>query len=425
MTTASNDLKSTIINKNMFPLVLTDTNLSTVYGIAFTAFLTNVVSASFSFLPQIESFFEWKSRYGKEYSSLDDEINRFNIWSSASEKVDLHNNNHYPWTLNMNQFSDLTPSEFKSEKNGLLTTGQTVSRTSLVRINPCDLPSSVDWRKKNVVNPVKNQAQCGSCWAFSAIAALETQHALKTGNLTSFSEQDLVDCVKNVDTGNGECCDGCEGGLMNAAYQYIIDSQHGKDDLESSYKYTALDGTECDFKTDGPGVGNVKSIHTLPAGDQLSLQKAVAEVGVIAVGVCANEDWQLYSGGVYVPDPQTGCSSDPADLDHGVAVVGYNTDKFPDKDGNLVVHNYWIVRNSWDVDWGIGGYMYLSRDVNNACGIANFASYPVIAPGTDENQCLNSHPQCPQEVCYTTCPCLCFKASSVSPCDCSAAICTC
>lgn len=421
-------LKCKVVNTNMFPLALTNTDLSTVCAIAFSAFVTNAVSASvttFSFMPQLESFFEWKNRYGKEYSSLEDEIDRFTIWSDASEKVVDHNNNGYPWTMSMNEFSDLTSNEFRSEKNGLI-----YSRWShpifLTRIDPSALPPSVDWRKKNVVNPVKNQAQCGSCWAFSAVAALETQHALKTGNLTSFSEQDLVDCVKNVQTASGDCCYGCEGGLMNAAYQYIIDSQQGKDDLESAYKYTALDGTECDFDTDGPGVGNVKSIHTLPAGDQLSLQKAVAEVGVIAVGVCANEDWQLYSGGVYVPDPVTGCSSDPSQLDHGVAVVGYNTDKFPDKDGNPVVHNYWIVRNSWDVDWGIEGYMYLSRDVDNACGIANFASYPVLdSKKGGENQCLNSHSQCPQEVCYTSCPCSCFKASSVSPCDCSAAICTC
>jgi C1A family cysteine protease len=424
-------LKFENVNKNMFPLVLTNNNLSTACGIAFTAFVTNAVSASFAafspdtFRHQFESFMLWKNRYGKEYSSIDEEVSRFEIWSQASDKVTRHNRNNYPWSLSMNEFSDMTSDEFKSKTNGLVPPTATFPGryVNMPYVDVSDLPESVDWRAKDVVNPVKNQAQCGSCWAFSAIAALETQYALRTGNLTSFSEQNLVDCVKNVQTSNGDCCFGCEGGLMNAAYQYIIDSQRGTDDLENNYSYTGVDG-DCDFQNDGPGLGNVKEIHTLPSGSQKSLEKAVAEVGVIAVGVSANEDWQLYSGGVYVPDPVTGCSSDPSQLDHGVAVVGYNTDSFPDANGNMVVHNYWIVRNSWDTDWGIDGYMYLSRDVDNACGIANFASYPVLGPVT-ENQCLNSHPQCPQEVCYTPCPCSCFRASSVSPCDCSAAICTC
>jgi hypothetical protein len=107
----------------MFPLVLINNNLSTVCGIAFTAYVANAVSAAFSpdtFRHQFESFMLWKNHYGKEYSSIDEEVSRFEIWSQASDKVTRHNSNNYPWSLSMNEFSDMTSDEFKSKTNGLV-----------------------------------------------------------------------------------------------------------------------------------------------------------------------------------------------------------------------------------------------------------------------------------------------------------------
>ena len=213
---------------------------------------------------------------------------------------------------------------------------------------------------------------------------------------------------------------------MDAAFDYIVSSQKGSNDLESKYAYTAMDG-DCSFASDGPGLGDVSGHVDLTQGCDHSLQSAVATVGVISVGVDANYDWQTYAGGVYVPDEsQGGCSSDPGALDHGVAVVGYNTDDFL-VDGKKKSLDYWIIRNSWDTSWGIDGYMYLSRDVKNACGLSNYASYPTLGGNSTvgENQCQNSQPQCPSEVCHTQCPCNCFIPSSTSPCDCSAATCSC
>ena len=367
-------------------------------------------------------FEEWQSAWNVTYASPEIASARGAIWADNARRVITHNqNDESPWSLTMNPFSDQTATEFKSGRNGL---------TKIVYPRPPSTwphpflgvspPESVDWRLHGIVNPIKNQQQCGSCWAFSAVASLEGQYALKHKNLTSFSEQDLVDCVQNVQVNGGLCCDGCEGGLMDAAFQYLASSQNGTDDLENKYVYTALDDGQCSFQADGPGAGDVSGHIDLPTGCDHSLVQAVAEVGVISVGVDANDDWQMYSGGVYVPDPdQGGCSSDPGALDHGVAVVGYNTDVFNNK-----TMSYWIVRNSWGTDWGINGYMYLSRDVPNACGISNYASYPVLGKSA-ENQCLNSHPQCPSEVCYTQCPCNCFIPSSASPCVCSAATCSC
>jgi len=375
----------------------------------------------------VHEFNDWKKTWNVTYSSPDVENVRSKIWMDNKRAIDEHNSQGKSWTMGLNRFSDQTNTEFELQYNGLnpVIYPRPATQYPPPVVNLSELPESIDWRENGIVNPVKNQAQCGSCWAFSAIASLEGQYALKHKNLTSFSEQDLVDCVQGVEVSGGECCDGCGGGLMDAAFDYIASAQKGATDLESKYVYTAMDG-DCAFTANGPGVGDVVGHVDITQGCDQCLQSAVANVGVISVGVDANFDWQMYSGGVYVPDEsQGGCSSDPGALDHGVAVVGYNTDTFL-IDGKNKTLNYWIVRNSWDKTWGIDGYMYLSKDVKNACGLSNYASYPTLSNSTlTENQCLNSHPQCPSEVCYTECPCNCFIPSGSSPCDCSAATCSC
>merc|ERR1711977_607001 len=106
-----------------------------------------------------------------------------------------------------------------------------------------------DWRNENAVVDVKNQGQCGSCWAFSTVVSLESQYALKNKELKSFSEQDLVDCVKKVSVDGEDCCDGRKGGLMSAAFEYMVQSQDGNDNLEADYPYKGTDG-ECKFASD-------------------------------------------------------------------------------------------------------------------------------------------------------------------------------
>ncbi len=412
----------------MFDLVDFSTN-SSPGGFAAASLLSVLTASAFSCATALVDarlywpyFEKWQQRWNVTYDSPENEIIRGEIWADNARRVMNHNRKTTSWSQIINPFADQTSLEFKSKRNGLIPPQYPRPPTLWPPMHASwEIPDSVDWRHHGIVNPIKNQEQCGSCWAFSAVASLEGQYALKNKNLTSFSEQNLVDCVQDVQVQGGLCCDGCEGGLMDAAFEYLAKSQNGKDDLENKYVYTAMD-EQCSFAQNGPGLGDVTGYVDLPTGCDHSLAQAVATIGVISVGVDANSDWQMYGGGVYVPDPnQGGCSSDPGALDHGVAVVGYNTDVFNNK-----TMSYWIVRNSWGRDWGIDGYMYLSRDVQNACGISNYASYPVLrGSARDENQCLNSHPQCPSEVCYTPCPCNCFIPSSVSPCDCSAATCSC
>ena len=232
-------------------------------------------------------------------------------------------------------------------------------------------PSFVDWRNSSIVGPIKDQKQCGSCWAFSAVSSLESQVMKVLGKSLSLSEQDMVDCVKNIKSPDGynECCDGCQGGEMYSVYQYLMNNQHGSDDTENQYPYLAFNG-DCHPKVSAISNVILKDYVSLPKGDEDALKKAVYNIGPISVGVDANQDWQLYSKGIYDPSKSLdGCSSDMSAQDHGVAVVGYGIENEKE---------YWIIRNSWGESWGEDGYMRLVMGLN-ACGVANSAIYPIVS----------------------------------------------
>ena len=267
------------------------------------------------------------------------------------------------WKLEKNKFFNLDEEQFSIYK-GYTHTWRFSHNTYTYDKNQT-LPKSWDWREHGIVGPVKDQAQCGSCWAFSAIGALESQIMKKTNHNVSLSEQEMVDCVKNILSPDGSiiCCDGCMGGEMYSVYQYLIHNTSGVDDTELQYPYTAMDGP-CSKKVSNVNV-KVKDFVSLPKGDEKAMLHALYNIGPLSIGVDANQDWQLYKNGVYDPS-ENAC--DPEMLDHGVVLVGYGSDKGLD---------YWIIRNSWGKDWGENGYIRLVRG-KNACGVANAVIYPVV-----------------------------------------------
>ena len=311
------------------------------------------LAASFQFQKEWDS---WKAQYGKRYDDDMEELSRHAIWESNKLYVEEHNANADKWgyILDTNEYADMESAEFAKLFNGLAAEEEPPS-TVYVPGNVSADPASVDWRDKGYVTPVKNQGQCGSCWAFSTTGSLEGQHFKKTGKLVSLSEQQLMDCSKME--GNH----GCEGGLMVNAFRYI--EKNGGIDTEESYPYEAEDERRCKFKKADIGAtctGFVK----IKKDNCEELRNAVATVGPISVGMDASgRSFQLYKSGIYQPRK---CSS--KQLDHGVLVVGY---------GREEGERYWIIKNSWGKHWGMKGYFNIAA-AENLCGICTSASYPTV-----------------------------------------------
>jgi len=305
---------------------------------------------------------EWlhfKVKHSKSYGHSTEENWRKKVFLDNSHYIAQHNLRHAKgestFQMAMNEFGDLLHHEFIAVRNGLLRTGKTRHGIMFEEVSG-DLPHHWDWRTKGVVTDVKNQGQCGSCWSFSTTGALEGALAIKTKNLVSLSEQNLVDC--STEYGNN----GCNGGMMDNAFEYIKEN-HGIDS-EESYPYTAQDG-KCKYNPRNKG-GSDRGFVDIPAGNETALAFALWKKGPVSVAIDASQrSFQFYHDGVY-DEPE--CSSES--LDHGVLAVGFGSDS----DGE----EFYIVKNSWDVVWGKKGYIYMSRNKENQCGIASSASYPLV-----------------------------------------------
>jgi len=302
------------------------------------------------------TFLNWASQYNKTYSNVTEQAYRESIFNANVRKINEHNSNGtYTWTMGLNQFADLTGEEFKQQ----YVTGGYMGRgfhSTLPEVyDESALPSSVDWTQKGAVTPVKNQGNCGSCWAFSTTGSVEGAHFLANGTLVSLSEQQLVDC--SSPEGN----QGCNGGLMDYAFQYVIDN--GGITSEAKYPYTGVDGT-CNKNV--PSVATISSfVDVTPNSDQ-ALMTAIAQQPVSVAVEADQNSFQLYSGGVMTATCGT-------NLDHGVLAVGYGTDANQD---------YYKVKNSWGATWGEAGYIRLGRGSSynggaGQCGILMDPSYPV------------------------------------------------
>jgi len=307
--------------------------------------------------------------HGKYYDAQETAV-RYNTFKANLDYVMKHNvaaeAGKYTYTLAMNKFGDWTNEEYRKTMLGLKRKGASKNHKDNLAMgtitaqdgNP---PATWDWRKLNAVNDVKDQGQCGSCWAFSATAALEFGYLNKSNTLLSLSEQLCVDCTM----GGNYTCD--TGGEMHDCYLEV--KQLGADETEDNYPYTAVSSGVCQFNQSLAAPVHVAGYVNCTMGDENALKvmvyKAVTSIAIDA----SSMDFQLYSGGVYnEPDCQNGWN----ELDHGVAIVGYDND--------ATGGDYWIVRNSWGDSWGLNGYVWMSRNKNNQCGVATDSTIPIMMP---------------------------------------------
>jgi cathepsin L len=276
-------------------------------------------------------FIDFTRAFNKQYST-EEMFSRYTTFKSWVDFVRNHNAANHTWEAGINEFSDLTEEEFSAIYLAGLKGEPDVEASEEVDIS--ELPNDIDWRSKGAVNPVKNQGQCGSCWAFSATGAMEGYSGAKQGKLPNLSEQQLVDCAGS--SGN----QGCNGGWPSKAIQW--NAQKGSCS-QQSYPYTGRQGSckQCTtaFKPGGARTGSGES--TLAS--QLNNFP-------VSIALDASGGFQSYKGGVF----NGPCGSQ---LNHAVLAVGYTG-------------QYWIVKNSWGTGWGSGGYIFMARG-KNPCGLGS------------------------------------------------------
>jgi hypothetical protein len=306
-------------------------------------------------------FHEWKQQQGRTYVSAEDEQQHlWNFYVNFLEVAELnaaeaHLRNGAIFKLN--NFADRSQAEL-AQLRGFR--GEVVQEFAswprAAGLSLASVPDEIDWRTKGVVPPIKNQASCGSCWAFATTSNVESVNAIATGKLTPLSEQVLVDCdhyCGHYRFRQG-CDNGCGGGLSPNAMRYIIDSGQQSED---AYPYVGKN-QQC-RNSSIPPVVHISN-WTFIDDNEDSMKQWVGSKGPIVVSVDASR-WSSYTGGIM--SSTSICPENDQTLNHAVDIVGYGTESGTP---------YWIIRNHWATSWGEKGYARIIQG-KQFCGIHRFA----------------------------------------------------
>lgn len=370
-----------------------------LYGLLdYTTWITFRINESISESSSRDKFIAWTKFHGKSYQNFVEFEQKYETFIENSDRVKKLNEIYKGKTeFALNQFADMTPSEFKSkilisnmEHKRFVTSDQKVLKPLN---NIKSLPDKFDWRSLNAVTPVKDQGQVGTCWAFSATENLEGLYALKTKNLINLSVEQIVDCDGKFIRVNESNC-GVYGGWPYLAFEYVKFA--GGIESEDDYGYCSGSGkclpcsppgynrTEC-----GPPVPFCRLSDSCQA--KLDPSKFVADLKVkdwmrtsqnetdIAAQLMVNgpfsvalnaELLQFYFGGIFDPFDKI-CNRDA--LNHAVLLVGFGIDH------SIIFGQrpYWIVKNSWGRGWGEQGYFRILRG-KNKCGIVDQVTTAVL-----------------------------------------------
>ncbi|XP_055922541.1 putative cysteine proteinase CG12163 [Eupeodes corollae] len=310
-------------------------------------------------LDKVEHLFQkFQTQYKRQYQNTMERQMRLRIFKHNLKLIhDLNKNELGSAKYGITEFADMTTTEYR-DRTGLLSRAESNSVRSPAKIPDVELPKEFDWREKGAISKVKNQGSCGSCWAFSVTGNIEGLHAVRTGNLEEYSEQELLDC-DTIDSA-------CNGGLPDNAYKAI--ENIGGLELESQYPYEAKK-KQCHYNSTLTRV-KISGAVDLPK-NETEMAKFLIANGPISIGINANA-MQFYRGGVSHPWKML-CSK--KNLDHGVLIVGYGVSEYPTFKKTLP---YWIVKNSWGPKWGEQGYYRVYRG-DNTCGVSEMATSAVLA----------------------------------------------
>jgi len=318
-------------------------------------FATLLISIQFLFVSgcSYTDFSLFKYKYNKSYTNINENHTRYLTYCNNMNYINDYNNHSTGLLLGENQFADMTNKEYNQQRSLRIVNNTDTYK----RLNYTSVPDNMDWRKYGKVTPIKDQGQCGSCWAFSAIESLESANAIhgESRELYNLSEQQLVDC--SGEYGN----DGCGGGLMVNAFKYIVNNGIC---LNKTYPYVATDGTckKC------PSVLSIRGYFNVVPNDEAQLKMAVINNPVSVAIDASDPTFQFYKSGIY------NISNCGNELDHAVLAIGFGRD-------DVYKLDYWIVRNSWGLSWGDSGYIYMRRNTNDnegMCGIAMEPSFPIV-----------------------------------------------
>ncbi|TKY71830.1 P34 thiol protease [Spatholobus suberectus] len=334
----------------------------------------SILDANLDKLPSqdeaIQLFQLWKREHGRVYKDLEEMAKKFEIFvSNLKDIVESNAKRTSPssYLLGLNQFADWSPKELQETYLHELAMPAN-SRMEDLNDLPCNAPPSVDWRLNGVVTDVKNQLQCGSCWAFSATGAMEGINAIVTGNLISLSEQELVDC--------DPVSHGCSGGWVDAAFRWVIGNNGIASELD--YPYNGTNGA-CKASTI-LNSATIDGYSPVAPSDNGLLSATVKQPTTVYFNVV--NDFFNYKSGIY---DGPNCPVNSTSINHAMLVVGYGSE-------NGV--GFWIVKNSWGTTWGMNGYSWIKRDTSKpygVCGIHAWQTYiPTIYSGGSENLSISS-----------------------------------
>lgn len=322
-------------------------------------------------------FNAFAAQYNKQYQTTAEWDSAFENFKASLARVAAAEARGVKGVYGITKFSDLSKEDFRAKylmPKGSIDIKMMAEKFAVDHsTGPVGAdPATFDWRSKNAVSPVKDQQQCGSCWAFSTTENLESMTFLAGHKMPILAPQQIVDCDSQSS--------GCGGGWTYWAFEYLLSA--GGQETEANYPYTAQDGT-CAF--DASKIAARLTNYTFattpcesgscPTQDDV-LRHKLATVGPLSICVNA-EIWSDWSGPA--PIPASECPGDADELDHCVQLVGYNWNQ-----------KYWIVRNSWNTDWGVEGYIYLATGANT-CGLGDVVTFADVAKAQAPQSPLPPH----------------------------------